>query len=310
MIGQIKLPKNYQDTHERHDMHPDGIKLLKLMFNDGEYICPHHNKYAYKSLLLEEVINSDSLTLIPPNPEHRSQVVSPSELSLVALNPIAKDAGRNDHSCTSFRNFLVELDSGPLDQQFAYIKHNKLPYSAAIFSGNKSIHFLISLDEDLPGIEAYRLMSQWVLRAMPLADKDTKNPSRSIRMPGHLRDTGKYQELREFKGKVKLSDLQTWLLERPHAKPIVQEKKPISELPSADRIPQWVRDKLVGGLAGKGQRNANWFAVACEYCLSGFSLDDTIGMLSDHFVEEHDFKRNEWVRAIESGFKHIENGKR
>lgn len=285
------------------------------MFRPGETVCVSPNKYGYHSIPLENAMKDpvvlvptqDSLTKRKITLEQGIERVQSNELLLVALNPI--QGYRNDANCTAFRNFLVEVDYGPIPEQLAYIKKIGLPYSAVIFSGNKSLHFLVSLDTDLPSEKVWRTLSEWMLNIATLADDKTKNPSRSIRIPGAYREPGKKQLLVEFKGSTKLEDLVAWLSLHPNAKPKEREKKEVSDKLDISRIKPWVADRLINGLDPTKGRNHQWFSIACEFALAGYSEDDTIDILSDFFSEERDFKEKEWLTAIHSGFNHAYNKK-
>ena len=212
-------------------MHETGKQVLSLMFRPGETICVSPNQFGYHSIPLNNALNGpvvlvdtpDSVAKRKMNFDDAIERVDSDVPILCALNPIK--GYREDLNCTSFRNFLVEMDTGSLQDQLAYVKQLGMPYSAAIFSGNKSIHFLLSLDQDLPSESVYRTISEWILSIVTLADQQTKNPSRSIRIPGAFREPGKQQQLLEFHGAVKLADLRDWLTKHPGAKP--KERQPI-----------------------------------------------------------------------------------
>lgn len=102
---------------------------------------------------------------------------------------------RADHNVICHRNFLLEIDNMPLNQQIAYVEASKLPVSAITFSGSKSYHFIISLEEPINSSE-YAKLANGLMRLLPAADKSTKNPSRLSRLPGVLRpETKLMQEL-------------------------------------------------------------------------------------------------------------------
>lgn len=284
-------------------MHPDGIKVLNLMFKSGERINISPNKYPFHAIPLENAF-SESVAMLPqsedakPAETHRSDT-----FTLVSLNP--SNGWRLDENCVAFRNFLIEMDIGPLDEQIAYIEKLGMPYSASIFSGGKSIHFLISLDQDVPTQKAWRKLNQWVLNIVTLSDQNCKNPSRSIRVPGSEREPGKFQKLVEFKGKVELKELRRWLEQYPHLEPKQAEKRPVSGEYDFSKVKPWVIKTLIDGLNPQKGRNAQWFAIACEFALAGYSFDDTIVWLEQFFAEESDFKKKEWENTVKSGFKHI-----
>lgn len=283
-------------------MHEDGIRLLNLMFRPGETICVSPNKYGYHSIPLENTF-SGKITLVPPDANRPLEYCDSSELLLVALNPI--HGQRNDANCKSFRNFLIELDSGPLGQQLEYAKAIGLPYSAVVFSGSKSLHFLVSLDQDVPTEDSWRHLSEWSLRIATMADQNTKNPSRSIRVPGAQRPEAKMQQLVEFKGPTSMKEFAAWLNNHPGAKPQKREKRVLSDKPDFKKIRPWVRDALMKGLDPNKGRNKQWFAIACDFALAGYSESDTFSILAEYFASDRDFSEREWRTSVRSGFKYI-----
>lgn len=284
-------------------MDKTGQDLLNLMFRAGETVCVSHNKYGYHSIPLENALDGDT-TMVSPNPDREFEKVNSDRLTLVALNPIK--GWREDANCTAYRNFLIEMDYGPLAEQLAYAKKIELPYSAVVFSGNKSLHFLISLDTDLPNQEVWRTMAEWTLAIATAADQNTKNPSRQIRIPGAFREPGKKQLVVENRGATKLADFAAWLGKHPDAKPRPPEKRVISGEADFSKLKPWVKQRLAKGIVGaKSGRNKEWFAVACEFALAGYSEDDTMDMLSEYFNPDRDFKEKEWKTSIHSAFKYI-----
>jgi len=281
------------------------------MFRPGETICVSHNQFGYHSIPLENAMNGpvvlvptqDSLDKRKITLEQGIERMESIQMILCALNPIR--GFREDLNCTAFRNFLVEVDYGPLAEQLAYVRKIGLPYSACVFSGNKSLHFLVSLDTDLPSENVYRHFSEWILNIVSLADDKTKNPSRSIRIPGAWREPKKLQRLVEIRGQTPIRDLVKWLNEHPDAKPVQSAKREISGHEDFNRIKPWVHSVLHNGINPSKGRNQQWFAIACEFALAGYSEDDTIGKLSHFFSPDRDFKEKEWKTAIHSGFKYI-----
>lgn len=280
-------------------MHDSAKQILNLMFKAGETVCVSHNKYGYHSIPLENALNGP-VTLVSPNIDREFEHPSTSDLTMVALNPIK--GFREDINCTAYRSFLVEMDYGPLPEQIAYVKKLGMPYSAAIFSGNKSIHFLITLDTDLPSEKVYRVFSEWILGVMTLADPNTKNPSRSIRVPGSYREPGKKQILVEYRGVVPIKTLVEWLSLHPDAKPKEKRAHKISETPNLERIKPWICKALVDGIIPPN-RNKQWFTVGVEFALAGYSEDDTMDILNNYYSPDNDFKEKEWETTIKSAFE-------
>jgi len=284
-------------------MSPEGKSVLGLMFRQGERVCVSHNKFGYHSIPIENAV-SDKVTLVSPNANVPVEYVHSDRLTLVSLNP--SKGWRTDENCTSFRNFLVEIDIGTIDSQLAHIHAIGIPYSCVVFSGNRSAHTLISLSKDLPNEDVYRMFAQWILKAIPIADQKTFNPSRSIRIPGAYREPGKQQKLLEYKGPVDIQDLVAWLQKHPEARPVKGPLREKSGVTAFDKIRPWARKRLINGLDPRKGRSNQWFALAFEFCLSGYSIEDTITILGGFFSPDRDFKEKEWKTTIHSAFKHVD----
>lgn len=274
-----------------------------MMFRPDETVCVSNSKYAYHSVPLEVVL-SDKVKLVSPNPNYEIKEVSTDTLTLVALNPIK--GWREDLNCTAFRNFLIEMDYGPLAEQLKYAKTIELPYSAVVFSGNKSLHFLISLDRDLPSESIWRTMAEWTLAIATAADQNTKNPSRQIRIPGAYREPGKQQLIVESRGPTSIKDFSAWLAKHPNAKPRAPEIRQILGTADFSKVKPWVSTRLQSRDIGSKQgRNKEWFAIAYEFALCGYTEDATMDILSEYFTPDRDFKVREWKTSIHSAFKTV-----
>jgi hypothetical protein len=284
-------------------MHEDGKKLLNLMFDPEDTVCLSDSQYAYHSCPLASAL-SEEVTLVSPKSDIPIKKVSSDKIIFVAINPIK--GFRCDLEVYKFKNFMLECDTGSIDSQMGYLKQLGIPYSGVVFSGSKSAHILISLAKPIKDEKAYRTIYQWILNVGTLFDQNCKNPSRSIRCPGAIRpETGKVQELLEFKGPVKLEDLSAWLNSHPEAKPKKREPRVISDKPDLSLLKPWVADRLANNTHPPGGRNASWFALAAEFALTGFDMESSIEILRNFFVEERDFKEKEWLTTIASAFKYI-----
>lgn len=135
----------------------------------------------------------------------------------------AMHTSRADANVVCYRNFLLELDSVPLDQQIALVT-SKLPVSAITFSGGKSYHFIISLVEPVQTEADYRRIVRGLMEAVPEADRSTKNPSRLSRLPFAIRpDTGLLQDLVYLGNRIALAEL-------PEPKPYHEPKPETKEV--------------------------------------------------------------------------------
>src|ERR1041385_5795781 len=194
-------------------MDPTGQSLLKLLFNEEETICVSDSKFGYHSIPLEFAL-SDSVSLLSPNEEFSLRICDSSNLILVAINPIK--GFRLDSNVYKFRTFLWEIDTGSIKEQIKYFDHIGIPLSAKVFSGNKSVHAVTVLDQDLSSEAEYRELYAWALSILTFCDQNCRNPSRSVRIPGSYREPNKKQRLIDLKGRVKLEDFKRWLNQYPH----------------------------------------------------------------------------------------------
>lgn len=137
-----------------------------------------------------------------------------AELQYISINPLNNGDKREDKAVSAYRNFLVEFDQSSLDEQIAFVNQIKLPWSTAVFSGSKSMHFIVALDESLSNEATYRYVAKWIANIVRAgsADQNVFNPSRFTRIPEVLRrETGKKQTLVKVKRRVTHEELNAWL---------------------------------------------------------------------------------------------------
>jgi hypothetical protein len=262
-------------------------KFLNLFFNPGEEICFSSNKYA--------------------RPSEGQENLDEEQTVLVAINPIKGQ--RNDENVTAYRTFMIECDDDSLEDQWNYIKSTGFPYSYCCFSGNKSLHFALVLDHDIPSCHIYRHAYQWILNILTKADQKTKNPSRSIRFPGVKRsDTGKEQRLLYMGERIKFEKLSEWLNKHADKQPkSLFKNKEKNYTPNFKGIKPWVLKALKTGVHNmEGSRNQMWMSIGCELALNGYDLDSTILYLEKFFEEQSDFKEREWLTAVKSGWNYAD----
>lgn len=288
-------------------MHKDGKDLLKLLFNEGETVCVSNNEFGFHSIPLEKALDGE-IELISPNETATITYCDSSKLTMVAINPIS--GWRRDECSTAFRSFLIELDVGSIKEQMGYISHMKVPFSAQIFSGGKSVHTVITLDEDIPDEKTYRALCVWIFNILTLADDKCKNPSRSTRIPGASREPGKKQRLIKMKKRVSHKELMGWLNKYEHLRPKVNERRKVAAGEADfDRLSPWARGMLKKGIDFKNGRNQTWYALAMDFALAGFTEEQAIEKLGLKFTEEYDFKEKEWLTTVASAFKHVDENK-
>ena len=277
-------------------------KVLNLFFEPNETICVSHNSYGYHSISQDDL--SGTITQISPKVDRDEEYITEEDICLMAINPI--NGFRRDSNVTAYRSFMVEIDDGPLAEQKKYIDESGLPYSICVFSGNKSLHFGIVLDQDIPTEEIWRDIAEWILNILDKADQMTKNPTRSIRFPGNIRPDGKkqLQKLIEFNGRVKYTELAKWLSKYPNKNPAeIRKIERPKYVKSINGIPEWVLYKLKNGIDESKGRNNEWFSIAMELAKAGYNDEQMISYCDEFFTPDRDFTRTEWKGIMKHAYK-------
>lgn len=280
--------------------------FLRLLYEPHETISVSHNKYGYHSIKQEDL--NGPFVLVSPNEEIQPVTINETDINLISINPV--NGFRRDENVIKFRSFMVEIDTGTLEEQKKYIEDSKLPYSACIFSGNKSLHYAIVLDEPLPSIAMWRFYNQWLLNVLKATDQQIKNPTRSIRFPGNKRKNGRQlvQALVSMGGRITQADFFRWLDSFADAKPVKREERLISGdiisgLPLLSKLPKDVTEHLERGV--NESRNATWFYIGCRFAELGFDYNYTLSHLERYFEDQQSFGRREWIGCLKSAYKRI-----
>lgn len=172
-------------------------KFLELLFESNQASCFTESPHGYKVSMAPSA--GDLFFCI--NALHPTQDLAPTKEWHSQYKP-----RRADSNVVCYRNFLLELDEVPLTEQIAYVT-NLVPVSSIVYSGGKSYHFVISLEEPVSAKE-YRSIAKRLCKLVDKADPMCKNPSRLSRLPDVFRpDTGKKQELVEIRSRVPNSEL-------------------------------------------------------------------------------------------------------
>ena len=127
-------------------------------------------------------------TFFGPNPTDREMFRDRPQGAYIRINPMKPDdySGRDD-AVSVYRHVLVEFDTRPKEEQYAIFKQSKLPISAVIDSGGKSLHAWVRVDAS--DFEEWKVRRQQVFDYLSDYEPDemTKNPSRWSRLGGVFR---------------------------------------------------------------------------------------------------------------------------
>ena len=179
-----------------------------------------------------------------------------------SINPL--QANRKDSNVTKFRNVLIEFDGMATTNQMELIK--AIPYSTLVWSGGKSYHAIVSLEEPCTNRREYDALVRRIYAALPGVDPANKNPSRFSRIPGVMRDNGNLQELVDVVCRRSSSELDKWLGPAPAVEPDTVHRQSLG-------ISPFTKHFLAFGVE-EGGRNAALFKAACDMLRHGYSTDE------------------------------------
>jgi hypothetical protein len=153
------------------------MKTIPCIFNDDDYI------------IQQEEVEMIALA--------RSIKKWNNQKQFFSINPVY-DFGddRKGRNVKSLKNFLFESDTLSLEEQKALFKKHKDIISMATFSGNKSIHFIIQVEDEPETKEEYRYV--WKLlqkKYFPYADKQCNDCLRLSRTPNAIRETNNRKQV-------------------------------------------------------------------------------------------------------------------
>lgn len=276
--------------------------MLSKLFNEGEWIVLGKTKYD---------VNSQPIADLPADK---------SGYQFFTLNPIMEGKTRADKHVKVFRNFLVEFDGLTLEEQKQEIVESGLPWATITFSGGKSYHCVISLQDPCKNEEEYRELVTWIYDAMPHADPSCKNPSRFSRIEGGINAStctkqGGIYACRPGE-RITQKELIAWL-ETKCPKPQPQKDADLVLL-SDDFLKiqkKGIRGKLHGATerfiktgGRKGTRHRNLFVSACNLRDCFYTLEEAKVLLLTRLSviyskegrsgEDYDLK----IRCIEDAF--------
>ena len=123
--------------------------------------------------------------------------------------------GVDDTNVLSYKHVLVESDDIEISKQIAIMKALKLPISAMVYSGGKSIHAIVKVDAKSE--KEYKDRVNFIFDTCNKnglkTDTANKNPSRLSRMPGLLRGEHKQFLIDTDLGKETFEQWKTWVEE-------------------------------------------------------------------------------------------------
>lgn len=277
------------------------MDFYNCLFDPEDWICSSKSPKGTEVFLLDYIELEDAFVCINP-------------LDKIDRNPTESYhkeyiPRRADHNVTKFRNILVEMDKVPLEKQDQHMSEIGFPYSTCTFSGNKSFHWIISLQKPVSTRNEYNRLVTRVYKAVgqDLVDQTCRNPSRFTRVPGHLRDNGNIQKLFSVRGRIPNEMLESWLVFRG-APQENEEKNQWEDITYKSTKPKDIsnlfpstRNFLMWGTSENW--NHTLFKAAADLCRNGWDIEEAHEMLEK--ITGHLDGTDE--RTIKSAYSNEEN---
>lgn len=139
------------------------------------------------------------------------------KFEFICVNPIDVESdGRTTNSnVIKYRNFVIENDTLEQQDQLDKIEESKIPFSHQVWSGNTSVHNIVSLDEPLDSEETYRMWFKAISAGLDKFDYKVDvacvNPSRLSRTPEATRTgNGNLQSVLSNNGRITQQQMLDW----------------------------------------------------------------------------------------------------
>lgn len=138
------------------------------------------------------------------------------------INPIVQGQNRITANVTAFRNILIEIDKDEngkdidRDEQKKMFNRIGLPYATLVWSGGKSLHAIVSLEDPFEDVAEYRNAVIAIYKVLKSGnvpnDSQVKDPVRYSRSAGSVRmNTREFQEIDTIRTRISQKDLIEWL---------------------------------------------------------------------------------------------------
>lgn len=169
----------------------------------------------------------------------------------VRINPMDGEGGGDSH-VAAYRHALVESDELPPGKQLALIRAMRLPVSAIVTSGGKSVHAVVRVDarDAREYRERVKSLYSYCASAGFTVDEQNRNPSRLSRLPGFRRGGGWQRLLQAGPGDAPATwdEWQDWVAEETSGLPQIEPLSAITEMPRL--APQLIHGVLRDGQKG------------------------------------------------------------
>lgn len=257
-VGEDQLP----DASEApHDPAAEIEEYLRAVFMPDEHVCYVTDEAAmtddgkwrptgsgYSDRTRDELIESLHRY---PDPSMTFGTAKPGAGAWVRINPM-DGTGAGDSSVAAYRHALIESDDMEPGKQLAFIRAMRLPVSAIVTSGGKSVHAVVRVDAS--DAKEYRqrvkALYEYCSKSGFRVDEQNRNPSRLSRLPGFRRGDSWQRLVQAGPGDAPATwdEWQDWVAEETSGLPQIETLSSIAEMPGL--APQLIHGVLRDGQKG------------------------------------------------------------
>lgn len=272
----------------------EARKQLNLLFEPDEYISLSSNIYDTETYKVSDI--SDELLL---------------SSNYFTINPFKPGTTRRDDNVSVYRNFLIEMDEYSLAEQRAILVNHNIPFTTWTYSGGKSYHVVISLQNPVKTEEEYRQIGQWIFDVLGEYKVDTtsRNPSRWSRLAGAFRqDKMSVQGLMETKSRVSDDLLEhLFFVHEDLIRTAEEARRPVLD---PDEVSDDFRGKLtmktrdfIGRGVTQGGRHKTLYFCAADFKNNNYSQLEAVEALRFGAIEKSGLTEAEFYKTIESAYR-------
>jgi len=196
------------DSSDLANLESENKRFLDVLFDDEDTLCVCKTLYDF-SFIKKSEYKGELGRYLSFNPSDPNTTT------------------RRNIDVSKFRNFMLEFDNVSTERQLELMETVNFPFSTVTYSGNQSLHFIISLETPLENIKEYQLVSKWLhaIAGNMVATPDicSKAPSFTTRFPNVLNENGaNSQKLLIINGRISDDDFYDWLEKFKDLRPSIQ----------------------------------------------------------------------------------------
>lgn len=295
-------------------------ELLNILFDETDLICSG-DLYANSVSKLDKVVSSEFFCINALSSVDHDYKKGEKRSYMTPR--------RADVNVACFRNFMFEMDSLPLDDQQLILHNCEVPWTSIVYSGGKSYHAILSLEDPLGGVHTVEGMLQYkhVWRKIEalvnkyaydngykgqIIDPSSKNPSRFSRYPGYTAN-GRKQQVNIYRAdRCGVEDFSDLMLRCPEVKQVVAKSERVDvEISSIEDFWKMCPDSLAMklkypmGISSEGNYHDLFKLALWAIDSTGVTKDAFIELCNEHIFPKYrqaNYPEHKWMNGIDHAY--------